>query len=239
MSHLFSSADVVGMALEHIGEKSLYDKTARADATAIGLKHLDALIAELTGANLFLHMRGDSQTVPLQANVEAYDLTKLIPNRAVQFVMSAWLDPDNRPCKLLLQEEYERAKATPGDAAQAQPSYTMTNPYGIWIDTTTMVMHVRPVPVQANGQGIRLITQITAADLTGTANSVPHGFPAAYQRGLAYLLASDIGDGPVAKKAAEDIARWEARGRKSLVDVMALLGRQQVDLPRCVAYRDF
>jgi hypothetical protein len=229
-----SAADIANIALQRIGEYSVYDEGADEGSFSRALEQLDLLIKELVGTRRFWWFAPATQEITLQAGISTYDLfTEL--NTDLQFINNVQVFANNREekLKLLRRSEFEEYRNT-------EDLNNNDNLIGVYIERTDTnpQMTVFPAPltdtVKLKVQGYKY-----SDDMTNENGLVPTGFPEAWERCLTFMLAIDCGLGAITSIPANELATFQNIVTRSEKMLETLAGRENVRRPRFTKPRSF
>lgn len=236
MANFQTAQKLAELALERVGAKSIYDRSADPIQFSRTLDRLDALVGQLTGAQPCLWLVKENVEVPLSANVADFDLVEqsagAIEAKSFQFLVSAGVrtaaNADILPLQVLYKQQY--------DAIEDKASTGI--PCAIFLDRQTPAPRVFLNPVIATtGATLVLGFQRYTRDLTRL-NNASVELDAAWNRWAEYQLAVDIGTGPVCNRDPAKIKQWrgEATEAKRLLDAY---NNRQPAVPKRTQYRDY
>lgn len=223
--------DIVNGALRYVGAYSPYDVAPDPAEADIALDQLDMLLAEKVGTEALWFFVPATETVTLNANIDAYALNTVTTND-LQFIREAQLlyDGKETPLDLIRREDFEEKR---------NDGTTEGNPEFLYIERKdNPTMHVLSKPT-ITGYSIKLWGQKYAPDVTQNNGQIDVEFPKAWKRALTLKLAIDIGLGPVVKLPRADMQ--ELKEEYIVADnlLKSFNNRSNVRRPRFTANRNF
>ena len=226
MSAPLSAGRIVEHALRQIGAYSVNDLGPDPSHTQVGLERLDMLVAELASTEDLPWLVTARIPVLLVAGTSVYPLTGI---EHVTAVHSTRETGRLEPVELIRLSQFLLLDTGSGDPEYA----TVTR-------DPTLSLNVWPAPA-APQVGITLYVtgQRYAEELLSGKGRDPHGMPEGWARFLVYMLASDLGSGPIHMLAPGIIQGFEQRAASLKGRLMAHSSRGQLGRPRFTRYRDF
>lgn len=225
MSAELSSGRIVEHALRQIGAYSTNDTGPDPAHSRVGLERLDMLVAELASTEDLPWLTTASVSVAMVADQSVYPLTGIEHVTAVRRQRTGYLEP----VELVRLGDFLLLDGATGDP----DAVTVTR-------DPDLSLVVWPVPDTAQVGITLLVTgQAYAADLVAGFGRDAHGMPNGWARFLIYLLAADLGAGPIHMLAPGIIQSFEQRAAALKARLMAHSSRAQLGRPRFTRYRDF
>lgn len=230
MSAVLSSGDIAEHALRQIGAFSTNDMGSDPAQFEVALERLDILVAELASTETLPWLIETSTQYALASGTRDYTLTGL------EHVTAAWVDRDGEldDIELLRLGPFEDLEGSASDprAGYVRRVASLTGP--------VLTLRLWPTPAAAQVGAYLVVTgQTYSADLVSGHGRDHTGLPAGWSRYLIYLLAADIGSGPVHVLAPGLIQGFEQRAASLKSRLTAHANRDQLARPRFTKYRDF
>lgn len=231
MSAVLTSGRIAEHALRQIGAYSTNDMGADPAQFEVALERLDILVAEMASTEAMPWLIQTSARQALVPGTRDYALTGL------EHVSAAWVDRDGELDEIELVrlgpfENLEGSASDPRAAFVLRVASTNTAP--------SLTLRLWPTPAAAQVGAYLVVTgQSYAPDLVVNHGRDAHGLPSGWGRYLIYLLAADIGSGPVHMLAPGIIQGFEQRAAMLKARLTAHGNRDQLARPRYTRYRDF
>jgi hypothetical protein len=221
-----SAARIAEHALRQIGAYSTNDDGADPAQFDVALDRLDLLVAELASSEDLSWLVTSTTSVVLVAGTSVYSLAGLEHVSAVRYTRSGRFP---EPVELVRHADFVLLDTDSGDPQIASVTRAATLSLNVW-----------PTPA-ASQAGITLLVtgQSYTEDLTESQGSGTTGLPAGWARWLIYLLAADLGSGPIHMLSTGTIQGFEQRAGALKARLMAHSNRPQIARPRFTRYRDF
>lgn len=231
---ILSSAGVAEEALRTIGVLSPYDTAAYPEEFRIALGRLSLLVDHLIGDEYLQFFYPSAQTIELPIDSGAgYDLNALLATDLEYITQVFLIDASGKGRELtLLRPEVYAEEEVPNPDQTGKPWAVSIN------RSNTPIMNIYPHITQ-EGYSARISGFRYSPNLAKDQGATAHGFPASWQFGLVYLLAADIGSGPVVTLPPAERDRLEEKGQRLLRRLAANNARDNVRHPRLVKPRDF
>lgn len=230
MSAVLTSGRIAEHALRQIGAYSTNDMGADPAQFEVALERLDILVAELAATELMPWLIETSARYTLVSGTRDYTLTGL------EHVTTAKIDRDGD------LDDVELLRLGPFEALDGSASDPRAGTV-LRIASTTgpaLTMRLWPTPAAAQTGAVLVVTgQNYPANLVTNHGRDAHGLPSGWARYLIYLLAADIGSGPVHMLAPGAIQGFEQRAAALKSRLTAHSARDQLARPRYTKYRDF
>ena len=226
-------------ALRRVGSYGPKDTGADADHLSIALAALDAAVKELSGTVRLWWLVPANVELALVASENPIDITarsSVITADTFQFLVDAKIKRAvgtgqvyDRDLKQITRREYNEI---PDKAVTGYPDK-------IYINRTPLVPLIFLHPVAFDANFTLIITyQTYAADQTKDKGRVTTGLDQAWERWADYQVASDIGDGPVARLPSDELTRYERKAETARVRLEGFQNRE-ANWPPIGAFRDF
>lgn len=230
---LKSSAWIAEQALRQIGVLSPLDTAALPEEFSIALNRLAMLIDELVETEQLQFFRPANQTIDLVADqTTAYDINGLLDTDLVFVTQVFLVSPTGSRTEIVpLRREVFDAEITDPDQA-GSPEYCYIETDG------APTIQLYPT-ISLDGYKILLSGFKPSEDITVQEGNTEHGFTSGWQLGLTYLLAADIGSGPVTTIKLDERREFTAKGETKLRKLLARQNNEQVRRPRTTAMRTF
>lgn len=226
MSTAVTSGQIADHALRQIGAYSTNDTGSDPAQFQVALERLDILISELAASEDLSWLETATLSVTLVAGQSAYSLDTLEHVTAVRYTRTGRAP---EPVDLIRYADFVLLDTDSGDPEVAAVTRNPTLSLSVW-----------PLPATAQAGLTLLVTgQTYAADLVAAKGRDATGLPSGWARYLIYLLAADLGSGPVHMLAPGTIQGFEQRAAALKARLMAHSNRPQLGRPRYTAYRDF
>lgn len=202
------------MALRKCGVVAKDETSAPDGILLVALQHLDILLSETAGTTRLWFLSPQALTFTYAAASASVDISSLLgANNRLDMLRAAYDDDTDDEITLLRRAEFDSIKN--GGALPYGSSRTLfVAPDG----DDTYTAYLRPIPTTAltiRVTGTKLSPSTSLA--SGSSTNMAHGFETAWQRWMVNMLASEIGDGPVARLPEERLNRWVALARESWV----------------------
>jgi hypothetical protein len=230
VSAVLSSGRIAEHALRQIGAYSTNDLGADAAQFEVALERLDILVAELASTEAVPWLVQTSARQDLVSGTRDYVLTGL------EHVTAAWIDRDGTldDIELLRLGPFEELEGSASDPRAASVLRTMSTA------GPALTLRVWPTPATAQvGAELVVTGQSYPANLFTNHGRDGYGLPTGWARYLIYLLAADIGAGPVHMLTPGVIQGFEQRAVALKARLTAHSSRDQLARPRFTRYRDF
>lgn len=225
MSVALTSGQIAEHALRQIGAFATNDTGPDPAQFQVALERLDILVAELSSTETLSWLIETDVRLTLVAGTQDYTLTDLEHVTAARFDRDGALED----IELLRLGVFEAL-----DGSASDPRYATV------LRVPALTLRVWPEPAAAQaGDEIVVTGQAYAPDLVVNHGLDAHGLPAGWGRYLIYLLAADIGSGPVHMLSTGIIQGFEQRAGALKARLMAYSNRDQLSRPRFTRYRDF
>lgn len=226
-------------ALRRVGSYAPKDTGADPDHLSIALTALDAAVKELSGTLRAWWLIPSNVSLVLTAAENPIDIvakSSAIVTGTFQFLFDAKISRSvgsgqvyDRDLKVITRREYNEI---PDKDVAGYPA-------SLYIDRTPLspLVFLHPVPWDANFT-IHITYQKYAADQTSKSGRVATGLDQAWERWADYQVASDIGDGPVARLPADELTRYERKAEIARTRLENFQNRE-ANHPTIGAFRDF
>jgi hypothetical protein len=224
VSTALTAGQIADHALRQIGAFSTNDTGSDPAQFQVALERLDILVAELASSEDLSWLETATTAIVLVAGTSAYSLSGLEHVSAVRYTRAGRFP---EPVDLIRHADFVLLDTDSGDPQVASVTRA-----------TTLTLNVWPTPAQA---GITLLVtgQTYSADLVTGKGHDATGLPSGWARYLIYLLAADLGSGPIHMLPAGTVQAFEQRAGALKGRLMAHSNRAQLSRPRYTAYRDF
>ena len=226
MSTALSAARIVEHALRQIGAYSVNDTGPDPAHTAVGLERLDMLIAELASTEDLPWLVTSRIPVVLVSGTSVYPLTGIEHVTAVQSTRTAGR---LEPVELVRLSQFLLLDTGTGDPEYATVTRDPNLSLNVW----------PPPGLPQVGITLYVTGQRYAPELLTGRGRDAHGLPEGWARFLVYMLAGDLGSGPIHMLAPGIIQQFEQRAAVLKGRLMAHSSRGQLGRPRFTRYRDF
>lgn len=231
---ILSSAEIAEEGLRQIGKVSPYDTAAAPEDFAVALRRLSLLIDFVVGQEILQFFEPAAQEIPLAANKpDGYDLNALL-NTEIQYIDQIYLImPGGRgkPLELLRPQVFD-AEYVPNPTTTGIPESAVVT------RSDRPILRVFP-NLATDGYKARITGRKFSSNITTNKGNTTHGFPASWQLGIIYMLAADLGSGPITTLPVDERDRLRNEGEKMLRQLTAVNARAQVSKPRFVKPRAF
>lgn len=226
MSAPLTAGIIADHALRQIGAFSTNDSGSDPAQFQVALERLDILVAELSASEDLSWLETVSVSVALVSSQSVYALDTLEHVSAVRYTRTG-RPPE--PVDLIRLSDFVLLDPDSGDPEVAAVSRAESLSLNVW-----------PTPATAQVGLTLLVTgQTYSADLATGKGRDATGLPSGWARYLIYLLAADLGSGPIHMLPAGTIQAFEQRAGGLKGRLMAHSNRAQLGRPRYTAYRDF
>ncbi len=237
MAKVSSALTLAENALRRVGSYAPKDTGADPDHLSIALKALDAAVKELSGTLRCWWLVPANVEIALTAAENPIDIVARsgsIGTGTFQFLIDAKISHAigqgyHRDLKVVTRREYNELpdKDVPG------------YPSRLYIDRTVLVPLVYLHPVPGDGDySLHLTYQTYGADQTSNSGRQTTGLDQAWDRWADYQVASDIGDGPVARLPDNELTRYERKAETARQRLEGFMNRE-ADHPPVGTFRDF
>lgn len=230
---LVTSADIAEEALRQVGVLSATDTAATPEEFSIALTRLAFLIDELNATEQLQFFRPENQIFDLEANKEdEYALTGLLSTK-LQFIAQVFLvEPNGR--KTMIEQ---KRREVFDDEAYAPSARGI--PSICYIETSNNPTIKFFPTIAVDDYTIEISGFKFGDDVTIEQGRTVHGFPSGWQLGLIYMLAADLGDGPITTLETVKIERMLKIGGQKLRKLQSRQNKEQVRRPRVTQMRSF
>lgn len=231
---LKSSSYIAEQALRQIGVLSPLDTAALPEEFDVALDRLALLIDELIETEQLQFFLPANQTFTLEANkTTSYNLNGILDVPLV-FVTQVFLVFPGTGRKT----EIKQLRRNVFDLETYEPDRKGLPKFCYVENKFAPTIQFYPT-IPQEGYQIELSGFRQSADITLEEGRTTHGFPAGWQRGLIYLLAADIGSGPVKTIPLNERRQFAATGEAKLRRLQARQNKEQVQRPNITKARLF
>ena len=237
----FSATEICELALGTIGDFTVNDLAPSPPSMERALRHLDMIIAELSGIDTNWWLVQDDMRFEWPASTQQGTVADVMddayPSLGIMSPISARLLDANgvliTELQLVRRHVYEEVS---DKARTGQPSI-------LYFDRLAAepTVSIYPVPDGGVVYLIELTAQTFARSVLGNQNQtnqagdLQHGFGPEWQRYLVNKLSADTGDGPIRRCPLENVDRWEKAAEQSLAMLQAWANREKKSGPSRVA----
>lgn len=205
MSRLFTVRQLLEKSLRLIGAFAITDDQADSEELNEAQDWLELTLSMTAGTKRLMHLVPETIEIPMLADVSEYSLASVGIGDGIQFPIHAVVtnsdgsSPDT--VEIMTRRQFDELDVT-----------DTGNPYAIHIDRIepSLTMRVHPIPA-ISGSVIRLTVQKYPKQISVDNNrnkQLNHEWPASWQMWMIYTVAVHIGNGPVRKLPAQDIAGY-------------------------------
>ena len=222
MPLVITASQLAEEALRQIGSYSTYDTGPDPEDMDVALRRLDLLMAELMASETLDWLIPEDRTVAIPAGTQSVALSGLLDPLLEHYHNVYLILGTNTEMEIELAPRRRYLEIT--------DKTVLGDPEMVHIDRSAKpVMSIWPVPDR--DVTLRLIGQSYSADIARERGRTAHGAPASWQRYLIYLLAEDLGRGPVRRLQAAMVNDLFQRG-KMILDRLRTRTRDHQNKPR-------
>lgn len=239
MAKVATALDLAERALRRVGSYAPHDTGADPDHLSIALASLDSAVKELSGTITAWWLIPTTVDISLTAGENPISIVKktnLITTDNFQFLYDAKISRPTGGAQTyqrdLVQISRRKYNEIPDKANAGYPN-------SIYISREVLVplVFLHPVPWDANFT-LHVTYQTYAADQTKDSGRTTSGLDQSWERWAEYQVASDIGDGPVARLPDSEVTRYERKAETARVRLEGFQNRE-ANQPPISKFRDF